>query len=204
MKGIIAFLLLSVLAVNGAVLTKNGRALPRHLKDNESKALVVPDTPDYWVAYFMYSFLRNRVDSPYDLDAITADPNAIYTIFANKWTKEYMDAVVALLNQYPLSILTEMPYASRGIISSLSNLGDLLSTLLGLAQSTFGNTAVAVQTLVQNFLASAIAVGGLAADAAAQQLLNFLRPFKVILGRVYDEVVIAINTILGRPVPLEI
>jgi len=87
---------------------------------------------------------------------------------------------------------------ARGIISDLADFGNFLSTVLSLAASTAGNTHVAVHTLVQQFLSSSVAVGNFALEAAADRLLKFLQPFKVILGDVYEEIVGAVDAVLKR------
>ncbi|XP_055353640.1 uncharacterized protein LOC129599440 [Paramacrobiotus metropolitanus] len=128
------------------------------------------------------------------LDAIAPLQDELKEVY--DWT-----ALVIQIQYFPNAVSTRSVSHEKGIIGNLAN---ILSTLIGMATSTAGNTHVAVHTLVQQFLSTAVGAGQAAAQAAGNTLLNFIRPFQSILGGIYEQVVQAVADIVGNTPALEI
>jgi hypothetical protein len=103
-------------------------------------------------------------------------------------------------------IVNQLTAANRGVFgdlwTSISNgaseawnqIVDFASVVGNVASSAFSN----VQQLASEFVSSALNEASTISTQAAQQLLDFIRPYQQDLGVLYDQVVAQVNQIIGN------
>lgn len=82
---------------------------------------------------------------------------------------------------------------SGGFGAIVEQLGELTQQIINGASGAFEN----LQTIASNFLAEALAEGSTITSAAAEQMLNFLRPYAADLGQLYVDLEAQLSAIIS-------
>jgi predicted PurR-regulated permease PerM len=121
--------------------------------------------------------------------------------------QEWLNNLVSQLDLSTLlqSVIGQIVGNNKGIFGDLwSSITDVTSSawnnLVEMATSIFGSAAASfanIQQVAAEFVANAMAEGQQISAQAAQQLLEFLRPYQQDLGVLWDQVVAQVSAITG-------